>query len=478
MNVDALVKKVALVDCDDWWQSRFSNSLLGRLTTALRKLMPNSLPAAGTILQQLSYAGVVVLFAILALEKFANDKDMLALLALACAAVWMLGYVIGGTEKRQTVSIDILIWLYLAVNIVATASSHYLHESIHGLLKVAVYIATYFLFTTVLQQSTQRKFGVLAVLLAASLYVCAVGFYQYIHHVAPLATWEDPSVENQGTRIFSTLRNPNLLAGYLIPLAPLAASIGVCALIQARKKTLFGLAAMAAFGAAGLLSIATVLTQSRGGFIGLAAALGSFMLMILADFWRSHPSKRIWVGLACFVLPVMAVLAAHFAVPTFDQRVMSIFSGTEHSSNAYRFAVYSASLKMLKDNWWIGVGPGNQAFVQAYGLYMRSRFEALGTYCVPLEVAVEAGIVALASFICLVFSVLARGHICFWSQTSSQNERWLAAGSSAALLGMMAQGLSDTVFYRPQVQFLFWLLIALLVGCRHADKNHRLKAIN
>lgn len=41
---------------------------------------------------------------------------------------------------------------------------------------------------------------------------------------------------------------------------------------------------------------------------------------------------------------------------------------------------------MFKDNWWIGVGPGNTAFRLAYGLYMKSGFDALGTYCVPLEV--------------------------------------------------------------------------------------------
>ena len=464
--LDALMNKCALVDLDDWWQSRFSQSWLGNLVLALRKAVPISMPTLGTLLQQLAFAGVAVFFAILAMEKFANDKDTLAIITVACAGLWTLGFLIGGKEKRHTISVDIPVWVYFAANIVAAASSHYLAESIHGLLKVAVYIVTYFLFTAVFQQSSKRKFIVLALLLLAADYVCAIGFNQYIHHVAPLATWEDPSVENQGTRIFSTLRNPNLLAGYLIPLAPLAAALGIWSLYQQERKMLFKSAALLSFATAGALAVATVLTQSRGGFIGLAVAVGSFLVMLLAEFWRTQPGKRLWLGLACFALPAAAVIVAHFALPTFDQRVMSIFAGSEHSSNAYRFAVYTASLKMLKDNWWIGVGPGNQAFVQAYGLYMRSRYEALGTYCVPLEVAVEAGIVALASFICLIFSALGRGHLSFWSPGKDQGERWLAAGTSAALLGMMAQGFTDTVFYRPQVQFVFWLLIALLVSSR------------
>jgi putative inorganic carbon (HCO3(-)) transporter len=232
------------------------------------------------------------------------------------------------------------------------------------------------------------------------------------------------------------------------------------------------LIALVAVGTAAILATATVLTGCRGGYNGLFVGLGA---IVFATVWRAQPSKRIWLGLSCLSLAVLATLVLHFALPTFDQRVASIFSGSEHSSNAYRFAVYTASLKMLKDNWWVGVGPGNQAFVQAYGLYMRSSFDALGAYCVPLEVAIEAGILALASFIGLVLSVLARGHICFWSETADQGERWLAAGCSAALLAMMTQGLTDTVFYRPQVQFLFWLLVALLVSSQLNKPNQKIQ---
>jgi putative inorganic carbon (HCO3(-)) transporter len=157
-------------------------------------------------------------------------------------------------------------------------------------------------------------------------------------------------------------------------------------------------------------------------------------------------------------------------VPTFEQRVTSIFAGREHSSNSYRMNVYHASLLMFKDNWWFGVGPGNQAFRLAYGLYMRSGFDALGTYCVPLEVAVESGIFGLVIFGLMILSLLARGHLAFWSQSTSY-EKWLTALAVASLVGMMAQGMVDTVFYRPQVQFIFWLLVALIVTDNSVGNN-------
>jgi putative inorganic carbon (HCO3(-)) transporter len=48
---------------------------------------------------------------------------------------------------------------------------------------------------------------------------------------------------------------------------------------------------------------------------------------------------------------------------------------------------------------------------------------------------------------------------------------WLAIGAIGALAGMMAHGLFDTVFERPQVQFIFWLAIALLVALP-AEQKH------
>ncbi len=36
---------------------------------------------------------------------------------------------------------------------------------------------------------------------------------------------------------------------------------------------------------------------------------------------------------------------------------------------------------------------------------------------------------------------------------------------------MMIHGVVDTVFYRPQVQFIFWLVIAMLTTARDEHKR-------
>jgi putative inorganic carbon (HCO3(-)) transporter len=90
---------------------------------------------------------------------------------------------------------------------------------------------------------------------------------------------------------------------------------------------------------------------------------------------------------------------------------------------------------------------------------MKSGFDALGTYCVPLEVGVECGIVGLLAFLAMIVSLFARGHLLFW-KTNRPIYRWNSLGLTIALLGLSIQGLVDTVFYRPQVHFIFWLTVA------------------
>ena len=131
---------------------------------------------------------------------------------------------------------------------------------------------------------------------------------------------------------------------------------------------------------------------------------------------------------------------------------------------------------MFKDNWWLGVGVGNQAFRLAYGLYMKSGFDALGTYCVPLEVAVETGVIGFLIFGALIVCMIARAHVLFWQEGElrSQANRWLMAGAAAALAGLMVQGFVDTVFYRPQVHFIFWFMAAIIfAGVKPKTKNEK-----
>jgi putative inorganic carbon (HCO3(-)) transporter len=412
---------------------------------------------------------VALLFLILPAPQFADDKKYLAMLATGAFALRLLAYLLNPSIKYKANAIDFVVLAFAAMNVIATAASHYLLPSIVGLSKMAVYFCAYFVFTGVLQKSSRnRSLIILSALLMSGLLVSAYGLYQYKIGVAPLATWEDPSIEDKTTRVYSTLKNPNLLAGYLVPLIPLSAAMTFMALCQKGWRKILCLAPLA--GTA-IIAACAVLTGSRGGWMGIAAGAAALGMVLLSFLWGTRTRLRIPLILTLIIIPITIALAIHF-VPKFhpfEHRLLSILD-TQHSSNAYRLNVYRSSFKMFLDSWWIGVGPGNSTFKLVYGLYMRSGFDALGTYCVPLEVAVETGIVGLGVFGWMILASCARAHENFWNNKHG-SERWLAAGAAASLFAMMIHGLVDTVYYRPQVQFLFWLLIALC-ACIKAPANN------
>ncbi|HEY9730742.1 MAG TPA: O-antigen ligase family protein, partial [Drouetiella sp.] len=381
MQLLSQIASVASLDgLDSSWQRALQTSKIvgigSSLRSALSKAGSDAVNQAGSFFQLLGFGVALVLFAALGLHQFVNDKIVLGVIAMSGFALWIFGYLLGGKEHRQANAVDITVLVFFATNVIAACASHYLMPSIDGLAKLVIYVCSYFYFTAVLRSSPRRKLILVSLLVLMGVVQSFYGFHQFINHVQPLATWEDPTVESQGTRIFGWLDNPNLLAGYLIPISPLALALGFSAL-SSRKFLL----AIPPLAAAAIICVAIVLTGSRGGYLAIAGAAVSISFMAVARFWIAKPKARIFIVILCIAIPVLLLLGLHF-VPSFEQRLTSIFAGREHSSNSYRINVWIASWRMFLDNWWIGIGPGNKTFRLAYGLYMVSGFDALGTYCV------------------------------------------------------------------------------------------------
>ena len=148
--------------------------------------------------------------------------------------------------------------------------------------------------------------------------------------------------------------------------------------------------------------------------------------------------------------------------PALIKRFESIFALRADSSISFRFNVYEAAWRMFLDNPFLGIGVGNQNFREIYGLYMKTGYDALGSYCVPLEIAVESGIFALIAFV--VFLVIATKQcikVCL-NENKPINTKVLALCITLTIAATMGHGLFDTIWFRPQVQFLFWTFIAML----------------
>ena len=278
----------------------------------------------------------------------------------------------------------------------------------------------------------------------------AIGIYQYFIGVEPLATWEDPESEDIHTRVYSTLGNPNLLGGYLLFVLP----IGI-GLIFANKNILMKiLLTSGSF----LIFLCLIFTGSRGAYLGLVSLVGFSVVVFI---FQSSLSK---IGAYCnkplrFIVLLLILIGAGiltlYLFPMIQERLLTIFTLREHSSNNYRVNVWLSSLEMLKDNWLFGVGVGNNTFKEAYGAYMVSGFDALAAYNIFLEIAVESGIFGLVLFVLIILVSFLKLHRLFWIN-GNLFSFWLFL----ALSGTLVHGMVDTIFFRPQIFILFWFLLA------------------
>ena len=404
---------------------------------------------------------LVILIATLPFLENAQTGVIGAAVAIAWLMMWL-------SDRRDAEDQSVPIWTpihlplisYWAIALIATLISPVRIAALDGMVKLTIYMIAF------VSMSRMMRLGWRSVLvgtyLVTTLLVCAYAVQQWYLGAPELATWTDITSETAGTtRVYSFLGNPNLLAGYLIPALPL----GAIAAIHWRSWGMKVLGAVVAI----LGAFCITQTQSRGGLLGLAAE--SFALVLLLVYWWG---KRLptWTLPVTFGGTASAIALGTILVPTLRKRVVSIF-GTEDSSNAFRVNVWMSVLNMIKAKPILGIGPGNKAFNLVYPLYQRSGYSALGAYSVPLELTVETGIIGVICYGWLIFSIFRQAWIALNRLRSDRNMDglWIIA-AIATIVGMMTHGLFDTVWYRPQVQLLWWLAIAIISSFYIAPIKH------
>ncbi|MGC9503343.1 IctB family putative bicarbonate transporter [Baaleninema sp.] len=415
------------------------------------------------LMQQAELLGAALLSILFALAPFVSTT-LIGVLLVACAAFLLL-LLLSDDARIGITPIHLLVGLYWCVATIATTVSPVRQAAFNGWVKLTLYLLLFALCARVLRLRKLRNW-VIGVYLHVALAVSVYGLHQYRVGVEPLATWTDTSSTTaEATRIYSYLGNPNLLAGYLIP----AVAFSIAAVFVWQRWTAKALAVtMVAVNSAAL-----VLTLSRGGWIGFVAALFVFALFVV-NWWidRLPQRWRKWAIPSVLAASVLVVLLAVVSVPTLRDRAASIFAGREDSSNNFRINVWAAVVDMIRDRPLIGIGPGNDAFNKIYPLFMRPKYTALSAYSVLLEIAVETGFIGLFCFLWLLLVTVDRGivEIQRLRQTRDRSAFWLMA-SLSAMAGFMAHGLFDTVWYRPQINILWWLSVAIVASFYSESKQ-------
>jgi O-antigen ligase len=232
-------------------------------------------------------------------------------------------------------------------------------------------------------------------------------------------------------RAIGTFVLPGELAGYLIVFVPVALAL---------TRAKLGLSALAWPGLA-VGSVAFVLTFSRAGWVGMAAALAAFTLLRR----RGRGGARFAVAIAGAVVVVLVLIFnAHH----------------DPSENFTRPSIWDSAMQMVSLFPLSGVGPFE--FAHLYPLFRTPGGEpsAFHAHSVILTIAAATGLVGLCA---LVFGWLRFVEALRARLRPDARYGVVALGIAAGLIGTWVQGLIDTVSI---VIFGLWLpFMALALAC-------------
>ena len=189
------------------------------------------------------------------------------------------------------------------------------------------------------------------------------------------------------------------------------------------------------------LLVALALTLTRSAWVGTCVGLS--LLLVLKDF-------RLLAA-----LPVLAALFFGFAPPQVTDRLYSTFD-LQDPTNRDRLAMARTGVRMIQDYPLTGVGPN--MVKEVYADY-RDADAVQSTnphlHNVPMQIAAERGLPALALWLWFVISVVVNS----FRRLQTTTYKSLPAGGLAALAAMLAAGLFEYNF--GDSEFLMMLLVVI-----------------
>ena len=440
------------------------NLFLAFVQSKLDKIRQNSF-----LLSNIDIFILISIFATLVVSTFAST-EIIGLVSALVPVFVVLKVLMTKGEKVELEHCNFYLLIYLLICLISNFTSSMLPQSLYGFMKTLIYFAFYFALCQFLKNKKNFILPILAVIAVLLSVECVIASLQNAIGVQNISTWQDTSYVNPEdvlTRVYGTLKpyNPNLFAAYLIAGFPaVLAFFAICIKKCKIKSTIISLIWV-------LICVFVIfLTGCRGAYIALFVTLLGIILasyqVIFNDF-NSERLKSLWKSVLAFcTVGGLGFLALNHGIL---HRIMSIFILRGDSSTSFRMNVYNSAIQMFQDNWLCGIGVGNKVFREIYGLYMLSGFDALSCYCVFLEMAVESGILSLLAYLMFLGSLLFAGFRKF-VQSKDYNYKVLLFISFISVIAVMFHGLVDTVYFRPQIQYLFWTMAAILTVLVRKDK--------
>jgi putative inorganic carbon (HCO3(-)) transporter len=275
----------------------------------------------------------------------------------------------------------------------------------------------------------------------------------------------------------------NELAGALVWGIPLMTML-VVALWQRRRavsemlgarKTMLALIALV--GATWFTFAILVLTQSRGGYLGLFIAFAAVLFFVMPWRWRIV----LTIGSVAILVAAIVFLRSNTLAPTIeDSGALSVESAIDTLEG--RLEIWSRAIYGIEDFAFTGMGMNTFRRVVhvLYPLFLIGPDSDIAhAHNEFLQAGLDLGVPGLVAFTALYFgAAMMLGAVWTRARTLMPDTFFIRAvvlGLGAALLAHLVYGMTDAVTLGAKPGFMFWLLLGLIAGLYDQAQSGRLQ---
>jgi O-antigen ligase len=200
-----------------------------------------------------------------------------------------------------------------------------------------------------------------------------------------------------------------------------------------------------------LVAAGLYFTESYAAWIGVSAAFGLWSLLSL----KKLPKK--WRMRAVFglILTTLVLVVSQLG----SDKLQQFLEFSERSSSSVRLEIYDIALSLISQHPFLGIGLGQFEWfyqVEAVNVLGHVPFEwvMLHPHNVFLAMWLNLGLAGLIAFVWLCTNALA------WLFEKDHKGRRVAA---FMLVSLLIHGLFDTPYFKNDLAFQFWLMMAILL---------------
>lgn len=340
-------------------------------------------------------------------------------------------------------SADISVFAFVIVATVSLFFTERLGVATNEWRMVIVEPALFYLLLRGVKLKEQEMWVVLDAFVMSGLALALFGLWQFVFDPDSLITAEGGLL-----RVRAIFGSPNNLALYLGRILPLLFAMLLLGQTNGNRRWLYSLFLIP-------MGLATLLTFSKGALIlGLPVAF-------LYIFWRWQQvnGRSTWPWLILFGVLGVAAFVLALQIPQIAGRI-----DPRSQTSFFRLHLWQASLNMVKEKPWFGVGLDN--FLYAY----RGRYILDAAWQEPnlnhphnifLDFATRLGILGLITGVWLFWEAGKR----LWRRAEGETAVWrpVLVGFGGVLLAILFHGLVDHSFFLVDLAYSFMLVLGTAV---------------